>query len=553
MATGWERNVEDELLREDLAAATEGAIGNRIESAHALGERIARLEDRRLEHLQHEFDQQALRQAALDRQKRRTRLPWQLGLAVSMAVGLGVTSAMYLRADAARAAAADEATRATAISDFITRDLLRSAEISRSADGRVLTAPQILERASAGAARRFKGQPRIEASIHRTLGELQLKMQEPSSGLAEFKKAVALLQPFAAASDPELLMSKCGQARALAPYHRTQDGEQIVREVQLAIASRHGEEPIDLSIALLRARIELLSEQDQQLAAIPLARELVDRVDSWPDAELADRFAARQMLAELYLRAGKPAEAAPLLSSLEKPPYSVETVGLVSVARADLSRAKALLKNAKYEEAESLLQRTRESVVRALGPQAFLFGLVSKDLANVTDIRGDHLHATEYFQAAYAAFAASMGEDANPTRTSAINIAMREIDRGDPAKGLRMLDELAPWVAATRGGTDGIDLNRAQALLRLGRNQEALERLSSIDMDKFAAAQVQLPGLKWIVLGMRGVTLFKLHREGEGRTMIRDAIERMRNDHAAPAIYQGYEKFLLINPETTQP
>jgi hypothetical protein len=47
MVSGWERDVPDPILREDIAAATDGDPQQRIASAAELATRIRRLEERR--------------------------------------------------------------------------------------------------------------------------------------------------------------------------------------------------------------------------------------------------------------------------------------------------------------------------------------------------------------------------------------------------------------------------------------------------------------------------------------------------------------------------
>ena len=47
LATGWERDVDDPLLREDIAACVDGNISHRLQTASELHERLANMENRR--------------------------------------------------------------------------------------------------------------------------------------------------------------------------------------------------------------------------------------------------------------------------------------------------------------------------------------------------------------------------------------------------------------------------------------------------------------------------------------------------------------------------
>ncbi len=77
LAPGWERDIEDPLIREDIAACVDRDISHRLQSASELGERLLHLQERRAE-LEREISvRETLRQAqdtaALAR-VRRTRL-----------------------------------------------------------------------------------------------------------------------------------------------------------------------------------------------------------------------------------------------------------------------------------------------------------------------------------------------------------------------------------------------------------------------------------------------------------------------------------------------
>ena len=67
LAQGWERDVEDELLREDIAACIAGEPADRLPAADALARRLRTLDDRRTE-------RDAQRRKAAREEKRRRRL-----------------------------------------------------------------------------------------------------------------------------------------------------------------------------------------------------------------------------------------------------------------------------------------------------------------------------------------------------------------------------------------------------------------------------------------------------------------------------------------------
>src|SRR5690606_39012154 len=107
LAPGWEADIDDPLLREDIAAAAHGDPARRLASVAALAERIRGLDARR--------EQRALEQAIRDRiaegdrrlARVRARRPWVVAACVALAAGLARTAWQLSRSlEAERIAAA---------------------------------------------------------------------------------------------------------------------------------------------------------------------------------------------------------------------------------------------------------------------------------------------------------------------------------------------------------------------------------------------------------------------------------------------------------------
>lgn len=112
LAPGWEREIEDPLLREDIAACVDGSPERRIESLTLLAERLATLEERReraqAERRTREESERAKAQAA--RARRRRKILYAVsaaGLLIAVAGALVAVeqSRLRRRADEAREAA----------------------------------------------------------------------------------------------------------------------------------------------------------------------------------------------------------------------------------------------------------------------------------------------------------------------------------------------------------------------------------------------------------------------------------------------------------------
>ncbi len=95
LATGWEHDIDDPLLRADIAAATHGDPARRMQTALELAERLEHLEQRRQ---QAATELRAVELAARQRREldlTRARRPWALGLAISVVIGF-VIGSIYL-------------------------------------------------------------------------------------------------------------------------------------------------------------------------------------------------------------------------------------------------------------------------------------------------------------------------------------------------------------------------------------------------------------------------------------------------------------------------
>ena len=86
VAVGWERAIEDPVLRDDIAEAAWGDPAGRLESVAELGRRVRTLSQRSLERSR--ADEAGQRAQAAEGKRRRTRLSlfWTVLAAVALAV-----------------------------------------------------------------------------------------------------------------------------------------------------------------------------------------------------------------------------------------------------------------------------------------------------------------------------------------------------------------------------------------------------------------------------------------------------------------------------------
>lgn len=195
LAPGWESDVEDPLLREDIALAAASNPERRQPDAHAMAERLRTLDARRAQRDEEERERALAeqRERALQRERNRRRL-W-LTAAVASGIGLVGALGMYVYAEKSRriavaeAARADrEATKARGVADFLVHDLLGQADMDAAEAGLPSSLRQAVDRAAKAVDTRFAGNPDVAADVHGALGAAYVGINRFDSAAAEYER-----------------------------------------------------------------------------------------------------------------------------------------------------------------------------------------------------------------------------------------------------------------------------------------------------------------------------------------------------------------------------
>ena len=192
LAPGWEDEVADPLLRQDIGLAAAGDPARRLGDAAELARRLRSLPERRaaLRRAESQAAEAANTRLALDRARaRRAPLLAALGL---LLVGFTASTALYIRADhaqareaAATARAETEAARARAVTLFLTDDLFSAANPLLGADPNI-PVKKVLGVAAADLDHRFPDGSPERGAIEAAIGGAY-------AGLADTKRALPLL------------------------------------------------------------------------------------------------------------------------------------------------------------------------------------------------------------------------------------------------------------------------------------------------------------------------------------------------------------------------
>ena len=237
LVAGWEQDIDDPLLRQDIADAANGDAVLRMGSASELAERIGNLEQRR--------EKMALEQAVRDRvaqgEKRlarvRARRPWLMATFASLVMGLGVSVILLQRARDSEQVALEQRDVARALNGFVVQDILSAANPFESAN-QTMTMKQALDTAAPRIDTRFSGQPDIAGQLHGVVGQAYYQLADYRTAAGHFERAAMAVQ-----ADNEALAQRMTLLRAesLARQGETAEAQQLLDDT----AGRMGALPSD--------------------------------------------------------------------------------------------------------------------------------------------------------------------------------------------------------------------------------------------------------------------------------------------------------------------
>lgn len=369
LGPGWEDDIDDPLLREDIALAAQVNPARRAIDARGLAERIEQLPRRRLQRTQ------ALEEAAAAQRNRDELARWKrrrvrgvIATAVLLA-GLGLalwqqqrTEQARLLAEAAAQRARIESDKANAVVRFMTRDVLSQADPFAAGGGAPdLSLRDAIDRAAARVDTRFAGHPRAAAAVHGTLGATYTGLNQFDAAVRHRTRQVALSR---ADGDPaalvDALQGLCVALTWLGDVVRARPA--CTQAVSVAADSGRTANTASAFLGLLHTR------EGEANRALVLLEPLIERLRGRGELEtLADALwfaaVAHSQLGDVVRAERAQRERLAARRRLDGP-------SVVSMAQAwALSdHGGALLALGRQAEGEAQLRRARDAFVDRAGP-----------------------------------------------------------------------------------------------------------------------------------------------------------------------------------------
>ena len=356
LAPGWENDVEDPLLREDIALAVAGDRGHRLTDVATVAQRLRSLEQRRDER-QRQLEEQArlatekaatearARQAELTVARLTARRNWVITTLSVLIVGMALSVGLWVDARRARNEARESAATSQAVADFLARDMF-SAVGNRPL--RNLTVRDLLVAASGSLAKR-ELTPDVAAQIHGALGGAFWTMELIDESADQLQQALDLEQRSDAAISPNTLMiaARLLTAKAQGGVEPLEPYEAIAARGASALGSTH-DSVLTLRYTIAHVR---MVQGNLRRAAIDLEELLSVAQSAHPrqEALIAD---ASDVLAFTHIRLGEPAQAETIYRQAiqQSGPVTDDTGSYVADLRCHLGLALAY--QGKFAEAD---------------------------------------------------------------------------------------------------------------------------------------------------------------------------------------------------------
>lgn len=493
LAPGWEREVADEVLRQDIAAACDLNPAHRLGDASELAQRLRRLPERQEElrrQLQEEREHARLREQLRAATQRRR---WVGALSITLLLGLMSTGVLYWRAHRAEQEARQEADAANAINSFLNQDMLGGANPYLAGGGRSVTISSVLDSAAAKLDDRFGDQPRIYAQLGRSLAAAYQNLGLETQAKDLLHHAIRRLESrqdgeseglddlWSQLSELDVLMADFVEAQAFSErsyaFRQRRYGEQDMRTVYTRDA-----------LAWLRYEFGDYRESARRYEA--LLQELAGKGE---EAELYS-LDLKWYLAENYLELGRFGEARALIEEvIDRETHRRGGADNLGMYWRNSTLGDLQMELDELDAAEKIYSEMLDSARRTLGEDHPNTHLAEHCLGLIRFWRGDRAKAAELLELAFAGRRGLHGERHYDTRFTMARLGELYVAQGRYPEARRLLERAYPAALETEGESHPRTLELAHCLALARAYSGALDAAEALLKRSLELAPTALP------------------------------------------------------------
>jgi eukaryotic-like serine/threonine-protein kinase len=527
MVSGWEAEIGDGFLCEDIRLATDGNPERRLASVTVLSDRLRALDRRRADA---DEQRRALESAQSDRkalERTRARRPFVYALIAVLSLSAATAVWLQQRALAARDQARIELDRATALARFLNEDLIGRANPLVWAKGEDATLREVLLSARERVPARFAAQPDTAVAIHGSLASLFSAIDLFPEAETEARRALELAQGRGAGANMEF-ETRAVLARVLSRQSRFEDAEAQLVEIE-RLGKQAAIPQARQRIAAARSAV-LLGKNDFGNALVAL-RAAIDGLDASNPSAIAQRDSLRVDLVRALAMSGQEGEAIKEGQRLiaEAKARKDDNELLVALTKVALVRAQG----ENHDAAEKLLLDAQPVVKARLGENHSRHLHLLAEMLGIAFRRSDWPLAIERAQTVHERYRAKYGTEHVLTYVTLVNWA-RTLDEAGHAKeavdkartGYEQLRRLVgPTAPQTQDATSVLALIE----LELGHPVQALQLIDQLDAAVLESGRAH--GL-WdpVIDALRGIALQQRGDMSAARPLLDSALASMKEE-----------------------
>jgi non-specific serine/threonine protein kinase len=492
-APGWERQIDDPLLREDIAGATDIDPAHRVPSAAQLAASLRNLDARRADAEQRAAEAGRAEHLQLVLTRARARRPWIA--AAALALVLGLAASLWLYAGQRRAAIdlADQLELVQSLNRLLRDDLIGAANpgLTGRAD---ITVADALGKAAAGIDSRFANRsPAIRASLHQSMQGALSELTRLKEAADEGRRALAAYRDAGLAASTDAQQVRLRLALDLVQSGENGEAARLMNEFDAA-GPAAAQAPV-LRAQRLFVASWLLDGKDSLKDGVGVLREAWALVEKLPDAEAPWRDKIAFALADNLVMTGEAREGEARFRELLARQSQALGDDHSRTLFTMVGLGRALKQQQRRAEAIALLQRAYTGLAARLG-ERHRMALNALDLLAETQFDAhDYDAAYTGWQQVHAGYVALLGERSSAAVTTQTNLGMARLHAGRAADAEPLLR--AAWRQLGEEAGDevprvqGIRYHLADCLLDLGRVGEAAPLLERLDVDSLNVAEQQ--------------------------------------------------------------
>ncbi|MBX3564626.1 MAG: winged helix-turn-helix domain-containing protein [Sphingomonas sp.] len=315
LGPGWEDNISDPILRDDIRQAAEVAPERRLESAADLAHRLEHLDERRQIASQEAQRAAFLAEQMQQEERRRMRRPWIRAAVASLALGLIVSTIFAAYAWSQR----NQAIAARELADtgytFIAEDVLASPDPARSsAEETVIDA---IKRASRNIDPRFTGSPAVAARLHLAVARAFHGRSDFDTARAEYARAAQLFAQAGETDSDDAVLGRLNRIQMESTSgqpDRLEEAGRLLEQERQRLAARGNSGRVGFALAQAEGAYGYMADID--LAERAFRRAVTIGQAAGSGVQPAQLLKAKSSLALTLMRLGRPQDAEPIARAI---------------------------------------------------------------------------------------------------------------------------------------------------------------------------------------------------------------------------------------------